>query len=167
MIKDGVLRSFLCDTYYANKLSSMVREFDSTGNGFRFGPVPGRDYSVIPRIQATNLVIEAGEYSLDELIEGTKRGILVGRIWYTYPINPTVGEFSTTNRGDTFYIEDGEVRYPILPNSFRINDSLPRLLRQIVGVSEEQTQSVVWGGISSCISPHIKFKDVTVTYSKR
>ncbi|MFH0897879.1 MAG: TldD/PmbA family protein [Candidatus Bathyarchaeota archaeon] len=166
LIKAGVLRNYLCDTYYSNKLRSSIREFNSTGNGFRFGTVPGRNHSSTPRIQPTNLVIEPGNLSLDELIENTKKGILLGRIWYTYPINPTVGEFSTTNRGNTFYIEDGEIKHPLLPNSFRINDSLPKLLKNIDGISNEQTQSVVWGGVSSCISPHVKFRDVNVTYSK-
>lgn len=166
LIRKGVLRNFLCDTYYSNKLSSSIREFDSTGNGFRFGAVPGRSHSTIPRIQPTNFVIEEGRDSLDELIEDTKRGILVGRIWYTYPINPTVGEFSTTNRGNTFYIEEGVIKYPLLPNSFRINDSLPKLLMKISGISNEARQSVVWGGVSSCISPNIKFDGVEVTYSK-
>ncbi|MDQ1280117.1 MAG: PmbA protein [Thermoproteota archaeon] len=166
LIKNGVLRNFLCDTYYSNKLSSSVREFESTGNGFRFGAIPGRSHSSVPRIQPTNFVIKEGRDPLDELIENTKKGILVGRIWYTYPINPTVGEFSTTNRGNTFYIEEGAIKYPLLPNSFRINDSLPKLLKRISGISKEATQSVVWGGISSCISPHIKVQNVEVTYSK-
>ncbi len=166
LINRGVLQNFLCDSYYAGKLSSPLREFKSTGNGFRFGPVPGRDYSSLPRIQPTNLVINPGNQSSSELIEDTKKGLLIGRIWYSYPINPTVGEFSTTNRGDTFAIEDGEVHFPVLPNSFRINDSLPRLLKLIRGISSEQVQSVVWGGVSSCISPYIKFGDVNVSYSK-
>jgi len=166
LIENGVLRGFLSDSYYAAKMSSPVRSFRSTGNGFRFGPVPGRDYSSIPHIQPTNFVIRPGDQSLEEMIRETKRGILLGRIWYSYPINPTIGEFSTTNRGDTYYIENGEVRAPILPNTFRINDQLPRLLKQIQGLSNEQTQSVVWGGVSSCFSPHIKFGDVKITYSK-
>jgi PmbA protein len=166
LIENGVLRNFLCDSYYAAKMSSPVRSFKPTGNGFRFGPVPGRDYSSLPHIQPTNLVIRPGDQGLEEMIQGTKRGILLGRIWYSYPVNPTMGEFSTTNRGDTYYIEDGEARASILPNSFRINDQLPRLLKQIQGLGREQTQSVVWGGVSSCFSPHIKFGDVKITYSK-
>ncbi len=166
LINRGVLQNFLCDSYYAGKLSSPLREFRSTGNGFRFGPVPGRDYSSLPRIQPTNLVIKPGNQPFSELIEDTRKGLLIGRIWYSYPINPTVGEFSTTNRGDTFSIENGEAVSPVLPNSFRINDNLPRLLKQIRGISREQVQSVVWGGVSSCISPYIKFGDVNVSYSK-
>ena len=166
LIEDGILRNFLTDSYYAAKMSSLVRSFKSTGNGFRFGPVPGRDYSSLPRVQPTNIVIKPGDWSLEEMIRETRRGILIGRIWYSYPINPTVGEFSTTNRGDTYYIENGEVRSSIVPNTFRVNDQLPRLLKHIQGLTKEQTQSVVWAGVSSCISPHIKFSDVKITYSK-
>ena len=166
VIKDGILRNFLCDSYYAAKMSSSVRGFRSTGNGFRFGPVPGRDYSSLPHVQPTNIIIEPGDQSLEEMIRETKKGILLGRIWYSYPINPTLGEFSTTNRGDTYYIENGKVQEPILPNSFRINDQLPRLLKRIECLSKEQTQCIVWGGVSSCFSPHIKFGDVKITYSK-
>jgi PmbA protein len=166
LIVNGVLRNYLCDSYYAAKMSSPLRSFRSTGNGFRLGPVPGRDYSSLPHIQPTNIVVEPGDKSLDEMIRETNKGILIGRIWYSYPINPTIGEFSTTNRGDTHYIEHGEVKHAVLPNSFRINDQLPRLLKQIVGLSKEQTQSIVWGGVSSCFSPHIKFSDVRITYSK-
>ena len=166
LIDGGVLQNFLCDTYYARKLSSPVREFKSTGNGFRFGPAPGRDYSSLPHVQPTNFVICPGKQHFEDLVEDTKRGIFIGRIWYCYPINPTIGEFSTTNRGDTFYIENGEVKNPILPNSFRIDDRLPRLLKEIQDISREQIQSVVWGGVSSCLSPYIKLGDVNIAYSK-
>jgi PmbA protein len=166
LIDRGVLRCFLSDTYYANKLSSNVREFRSTGNGFRFGPVPGRNYSALPQIQPTNLVVKTGEERLEEMVKDTARGILLGRIWYSYPVNPTVGEFSTTNRGDTFYIEKGDIAGYVPPNSFRINDSLPRLLKEIQGIGREQKQSIVWGGVSSCLSPYVKFRDVKITYSR-
>ncbi|MEM2094260.1 MAG: metallopeptidase TldD-related protein, partial [Candidatus Bathyarchaeia archaeon] len=166
LVNQGILQNLLCDSYYAAKMSSPLREFSSTGNGFRFGPVPGRDYSSLPRIQPTNLVIKEGRQRLEELIDDTKKGLLIGRIWYSYPINPTIGEFSATNRGDTFYIEDGQVKNPVPPNSLRVNDNLPKLLKQIGGITRDQVQSVVWGGVSSCIAPYIRFKDVNITYTK-
>ncbi|MFQ5762272.1 MAG: TldD/PmbA family protein [Candidatus Bathyarchaeia archaeon] len=166
IITRGVLQNFLADSYYAGKLSSSIKKLESTGNAFRFGSLPGRDPHILPRIQPTNLIVKPGGATLQELVENTPKGLLVGRIWYTYPINPTVGEFSTTNRGSTFLIEKGEVAHPIQPNSFRINDNIERLLKNILGVSKEATQSIVWGGASSCIAPHIKVHDVNVTYSK-
>jgi len=166
LVRGGVLKGFLANSYYANKLTSPSRPLTSTGNGFRIGDLPGRSHSTMPSIQTTNLVVEAGDRSLQELISETSRGILLGRVWYTYPLNPTVGDFSTTNRGQTFYIEGGEIRHPVKPNSFRISDNLPKLLKQIEGLGREQIQSMVWGSATTCITPHIKFRDVNVTYSK-
>jgi len=166
LIDRGVLRAFISDSYYANKLSNPIRALTSTGNGFRTGAVPGRDYTSTPHVQSTNLVVRPGDRTLDELIAETGQGILVGRIWYTYPISPTIGEFSTTNRGDTFMVDGGELAYPILPNSFRINDNIQTLLKSIGGIGKEQVQSVVWAGTSACIAPHIRFRGVNITYSK-
>ncbi|MFQ5997698.1 MAG: TldD/PmbA family protein [Candidatus Bathyarchaeia archaeon] len=166
IIRKGVLQNFLSDTYYAYKLSSSLRTLSPTGNAFRFGSVPGRDPFILPQIQATNLVTSPGDHSVDELIAETRRGLLIGRIWYTYPINPTIGEFSTTNRGSTFLIENGRILHPILPNSFRINDNIQALLKNIAALSKETVQSVVWGGASASISPYVKIKDVNITYSK-
>ena len=74
LIEDGVLQNYRCDTYYSNKLSSSIREFVSTGNGFRLGADPGRNHSTTPRIQSTNLVIKPGKLSIYELMEDTKKG---------------------------------------------------------------------------------------------
>jgi PmbA protein len=117
---------------------------------------------MLPYTTPTNFVIEKGKQSLEELIEQTKNGLLVGRIWYTYLINPTIGEFSTTNRGGTFLIKNGKISKPVLPNSFRINDNIQKLLKNIVGISKEQKQSIIWGGTVSSISPSILFDNVNV-----
>ena len=34
----------------------------------------------------------------DEMIQDTKHGLLVGRLWYTYAVNPIKGDFSCTAR---------------------------------------------------------------------
>jgi PmbA protein len=166
LIEGGVLKRFLANSYYANKLTSSSRPLTSTGNGFRTGDLPGRIYSHLPHIQTTNLVVDAGDRPLQELVSNTKKGILLGRVWYTYPLNPTIGDFSTTNRGQTFYIEGGRIKYPVKPNSFRVSDNLPKLLKNIEGLGQEQIQSMVWGSMTTCLTPHIKFRDVNVTYSK-
>ncbi|MFH1328250.1 MAG: TldD/PmbA family protein, partial [Candidatus Bathyarchaeota archaeon] len=145
LIKEGILKNFLSDSYYANKLSSPVKELSPTGNGFRYGEIPCRSYTAFPSIQPTNLLVDPGKSCVDDLIANTKKGILIGRIWYTYPLNPTVGDFSATNRGSTFYIENGKLKHPILPNSFRINDNIQKLINNIMEISSEQVQSMVWG----------------------
>jgi PmbA protein len=162
IIDKGILVNLISDSYYANKLKPQIKSLKATGNGFRFGAVPGRNYFMLPYTTPTNFVIEKGKQSLEELIEQTKNGLLVGRIWYTYLINPTIGEFSTTNRGGTFLIKNGKISKPVLPNSFRINDNIQKLLKNIVGISKEQKQSIIWGGTVSSISPSILFDNVNV-----
>jgi len=162
IIDKGRLVGLISDSYYAAKLKKQISGIKATGNAFRFGSLPGRDYHIPPWPQTTNLVVDSGDMSDEELIAQTKSGIYVGRIWYTYLLNPTIGEFSTTNRGETFLIKNGKLAAPISPNSFRINDNIKKLLLNIEGISKEQKQSIVWGGTSATISPSILFNGVKV-----
>lgn len=160
LIEKGVLKKFISDSYYANKHS-----LESTGNGFRFSAIPGRRYDAQPSVFPTNFSILPG--SQENLVKEIKKGIYLGRTWYTYPINPIQGDFTTTNRSNAFLIEDGEITKPIAANSFRINDNLPRLLKKITGVGKEVKETVVWGGVSSIIVPEIRIEGVNVIYSKQ
>lgn len=168
LIENGVLKGFLCDDYYAKKVNHKSKgrtHFESTGNGFRFDAVPGRRYDLLPSIYPTNLVIKPGTLSDSELFAGIKRGIYVGRTWYTYPVNPVQGDFTCTNRSNTFLIENGEIAAALSPNAIRITDNLPRLLGRVEGVGREATAVNVWGGSSAVITPKLRFSGVTVSYS--
>ncbi len=167
IIEDGVLVNYLSDDYYAKKMSKKLKKnFSSTGNAFRFDAIPGRRYDDLPAICPTNLVIKPGTLDEGELFGGIKRGIYVGRTWYTYPINPVQGDFTCTNRSNTFLIENGEIVAALPANSFRINDNLPRLLRQITGIGKDTKAVTVWGGSSAVVAPRIKMSGVNVIYSK-
>ncbi|MBI4361727.1 MAG: TldD/PmbA family protein [Euryarchaeota archaeon] len=174
LIERGVFRRAISDTYYAHKMRSVGQRrpgrrsgltaagVRATGNGFRFGAIPGRSHASLPGPNATNLVVEPGDRDSEEVIGETRRGIYIGRLWYTYLVNPVVGEFSTTNRGETYLIRNGRPAGPIPPSSLRINDNILRLLRNIAALSRDTGQSVIWAGISSCISPTVKFHGVRV-----
>ncbi len=169
IIEKGVLSNFLSDDYSAKKVNAKSKgktNYASTGNGFRFDATPGRRYDILPSIYPTNLVIKPGTHSDSELFEGIKRGIYVGRTWYTYPINPMEGDFTCTNRSNTFLIENGEITGALPANSFRINDNLPRLLKKIKGIGKETKAVTVWAGASAVYAPKIRMEGVNVTYSK-
>ncbi|MBI5229529.1 TldD/PmbA family protein [Candidatus Micrarchaeota archaeon] len=166
VIRNGVLENFLSDSYYANKASKPEKLFESTGNGFRFAGTPGRRYDSAPGIFPTNFGIEPGKRKAEELVSEVKNGVYVGRLWYTYPINHIQGDFTCTNRSNTYLIEDGEITQGIAANSFRINDNLPRLLQKIKGIGKETKTVVVWGGASAIIVPEVHFSDVNVIYAK-
>lgn len=68
LIENGVLRSFMHD-----RTSASVADVSPTGNAHAW------DYSVEPLIRQTNIGIEAGDHSLEEIIEDVKEGLfLVG-----------------------------------------------------------------------------------------
>jgi PmbA protein len=111
-------------------------------------------------------VVSPGDRSAEELVEETRRGLLVGRLWYTYLVNPAAGDFATTNRGATFLIRDGEIGPAVKPSTFRIQDNVLRWLGAVHGLSRERKQSSIWAGVSSCISPWAKVVGVPVTRYK-
>ncbi len=66
LIENGVLRSFMHD-----RTSATVADASPTGNAHAW------DYSVEPLIRQTNIGIEAGDQSLEEMTEDMERGLLL------------------------------------------------------------------------------------------
>ncbi len=66
LIEEGVLKSFMHD-----RTSAAVAESSPTGNAHAW------DYSVEPLIRQTNIGIEAGDCSLEEMIEDVGEGLLL------------------------------------------------------------------------------------------
>ena len=167
IIEGGTLTNLISDDYYAKKMSRKLKKyFESTGNAFRFEAVPGRRYDSLPSACPTNLIVAPGRMDDGEILSGIRKGIFVGRTWYTYPVNQTVGDFTCTNRSNTFLIENGEITAALPANSFRINDNLPRLLQRIEGIGKETKAVTVWGGSSAVYAPQVRMSKVRVVYSK-
>jgi PmbA protein len=132
-------------------------------NGFRFGPGGGRQFNVQPGIAATNAVIEGGDKSLEELIADVGEGLLVGRIWYTYPINGLrAGDFTCTVVGDSYIIRDGRLAGPLKPNSVRISDNIHAILSNIIGIGREVKGTLVWAADEVVYCPPIAVREVRV-----
>ena len=70
-----------------------------------------------------------GTASLEELIKGVKRGVLVTRMWYIRPVDPQTLLFTGLTRDGTFYVENGEVKYAI--KNFRFNESPVIMLNNV------------------------------------
>ena len=152
LIERGVLKGFVYDTHYAGKAKTR-----STGNGLRLGDIPGRCHALEPSPHIANLVVSPGDLKRDELIADTKRGLLLARIWYTYPITPQLGDFSTTSRCG-FLIERGKLAGAI--EQVRIHENLPRLLKRVAGIGDDSKQIMPWGADASICTPSIKFAGV-------
>ncbi len=156
IVENGELVNFLSNDYYARKCAKKDKRFVPC-NGFRFGG-GGRHYDSTPGISATNLVIKEGTFSDKELISEVKNGVYIGRIWYTYPINgSTTADFTSTIRGDSFIIRNGELAEGLTPNTVRINDNLLSLLKDVVGLSKKKEAALVWGAEAAVVCPEIAF----------
>jgi Predicted Zn-dependent proteases and their inactivated homologs len=73
-----------------------------------------------------NIVMSGGKKSLQELIEGTGRGILVTRLWYIREVEPYDKVMTGMTRDGTFLIQDGELVCGL--KNFRFNQSVIDLL---------------------------------------
>ena len=155
LIERGVLKGFVYDSHYAGKANTR-----STGNGLRLSDMPGRCYSLEPSPYITNLVVSPGKFKREEIIADTKRGLLLSRIWYTYPIVPQLGDFSTTSRCG-FLIHDGEVAGAI--QQVRIHENLPRLLKRITATGRNVEQVMPWAASAAICTPSIRFHNVRVS----
>jgi predicted Zn-dependent protease len=103
-------------------------------------------------------IMDGGTKSLEELIKGTKKGVLVTKLWYIRSVDPQTLLLTGLTRDGTFYIENGEIKYPI--KNFRFNESpiimlnnLEELGRQERTVSTESNQNY--------LVPAIKARDFT------
>ncbi|MBB3389221.1 PmbA protein [Rhizobium sp. BK275] len=98
MIEDGVLKHWFLSTSTANEIGG----FETNGRGVRGGT------SVTPA--STNLALEPGDISPEELIRSVGNGFYVTEL-IGQGVNMITGEYS---RGATgFWIENGELTFPV------------------------------------------------------
>ena len=107
------------ESEYADKVGLI----EATGHGF---PLPN-EMGEMP----TNIVFvtPGGEQTVDQMIGGTERGILITRLWYIREVDPYEKILTGMTRDGTFLIEGGKVRHGI--RNFRFNQSLIEMLRNV------------------------------------
>ncbi|MGN6588200.1 MAG: TldD/PmbA family protein [Solirubrobacterales bacterium] len=89
LIEAGRLRSYLYDTYTANREGGA-----STGNASRQG------YRSLPSVSASNLVVAPGERSFEELLAQAGEGVFVNDVAGLHSgVNPVTGVFSVGASG--------------------------------------------------------------------
>ena len=154
LIEKGVFKNT-----YSNLYDAYKEEKESTGNGLRMGSPMGRDAEPIPISAPHNLRIKSGDLSQEEMIKETKQGLLVGRLWYTYAVNPIKGDFSCTARSGIRIIENGEIVSAGKP--VRIVHNLPVLLQNISGIGNNEKNVLQWASLPS-ITPSIKAEGIRV-----
>jgi predicted Zn-dependent protease len=108
-VEKGTLRNLSVDRYWAQKTKA------------RPVPYPG------------SLVLEGGGGTVDELIAGCERGLLVTRFWYIRTLNPQTLQQTGLTRDGVWLVEKGKIVSPV--NNFRFNDGPAALLRNVEAMS--------------------------------
>lgn len=95
------------------------------------------DEAKVPSIPAPNTFhMAGGTASLDELVAGVDKGILVTRFWYNRMLEPRTILATGLTRDGTFFIENGKIARPI--KNLRYNESPVTVLRRLVAAGKPE-----------------------------
>ncbi len=145
-IKDGVVENMSYSRYWAQK--NGIPE-DKAVPSLREGW--GRR-EVAAFEGAPGVIMDGGTQSLDELVKGVKRGVLVTRMWYIRPVDPQTVLYTGLTRDGTFYVEDGEIKYAV--KNFRFNESPVIMLNNIEALGKPVRAN-------GCLIPPMVVRDFT------
>ena len=107
-----------------------------------------------------NIIMAGGTASLDDLIKSTERGILVSRLWYIRLVDPQTLLLTGLTRDGTFYIENGQVKFPI--KNMRFNESPIIMLNNVEALGKPE-RSISVESYRSYLIPPMKIRDFTFT----
>lgn len=147
LVENGVPRRVVTDRNYAAKQGG-----ETTGHALAqpsaHGPMP------------QNLVVLPGTSTLDELVAGVERGLLVTQLHYVNLIDPRELVLTGMTRNGTFRIDRGVVGRAV--RNLRFTDSLVRALGTLSGASKEQS---VCGALfdGECVVPALRLSGLRFT----
>lgn len=108
----------------------------------------------------TTFKMAGGTQTLDDLIKGTTRGILVTRLWYLREVDPRTILYTGLTRDGTFLVENGKITKSL--RNFRFNESPLFVLNNIEALGQaERLAGTEQGG--DVVMPSIRAKDFNFT----
>ena len=136
-VENGVLKELQYDRFWAKKQGKTP-----TGNG------------------SCLKLVGTGAQSIEELIRGTPRGVLVTRLWYLREVDPRTIMYTGLTRDGTFLIENGKVTKSL--RNFRFNESPLFMLNNLEGITApERLAGTEQGG--DVAMPALKVRDFNFT----
>lgn len=141
-IENGVLKNLAYDRFWADKQGAKPTPFSG---GYR--------------LQGAGV----GQ-SLEELIKGVERGLLVTRFWYIRAVDQRTLLYTGITRDGVFLIERGTVSRAV--NNFRFNESPVTMLNNLVAVGRpERVSSSESGDVGgpAVVVPPLVVKDFSFT----
>jgi len=145
LLERGVAAGIVTDSRWAAKLGR-----ENTGHALPepnpFGP------------WARHLVIEPGSATRDDLIAGTKRGLLISRLWYVRTVDRRETLVTGMTRDGTFLIENGKIVRGV--HNLRFNQSILGALSDCtLSLESARTASFSY----AMVVPSVRFERFTFT----
>jgi PmbA protein len=135
----GVLATYLLDSYSARKLG-----LTPTGNA-------SRSVGEAPTVSTTNLYLQAGNYTPEQIIKSVKQGLYLTET-IGFGVNTVTGDYSRGAGG--MWIENGELAYPVQEITIAGN------LKEMMAGIEMIGNDLNWR--SSTVSPTLKISEMTI-----
>jgi PmbA protein len=140
VIENGVLKTYVCDSYAARRLKAQV-----TGNA-------GRGYSSAPGVGSSNLFIKNGSANPKDIIKSVKNGLYLMEMFGS-GVNSVTGDFSQGATG--FWIENGEITYPV--QEITIAGNVLNVLKNVQAIGNDLSFK-----LGSTASPTLLISEMTV-----
>jgi predicted Zn-dependent protease len=91
-----------------------------------------------------NLSLAPGDMTLEDMIRAVERGLYISRFWYVRETTPHNAGVTGTTRDGVWWIERGELAYPV--TNLRFDQEMMDALRRVRGVGRERaTLSGLYG----------------------
>jgi PmbA protein len=139
VVENGVLKTYLLDSYSGRKLGLPSTASASRGGGGGVGP------------SSTNFILQPGASSPEDILKSTKRGLYVTEMM-GFGFNQVTGDFSRGAAG--FWVENGEKVFPVSEVTISLN--LDKLLQSIDMVGSDLDLR------SSIASPTFRVAEMTL-----
>ncbi|WP_042800742.1 TldD/PmbA family protein [Streptomyces sp. C] len=111
-----------------------------------------------------NLILDGGgEKSLDEMVAGTERGLLLTCLWYIREVDPATLLLTGLTRDGVYLVENGQVTGEV--NNFRFNESPVDLLSRASEAGRtEKTLPREWGDwFTRAAMPPVRIPDFNMS----
>lgn len=133
VVENGVFKSFYNNLDYSAKLNTKP-----TGTGYKKEMWGGDTVSIKPLPNLMNLEIEPGSHSLEELMAGIDKGVLIEGVLGAHSGNITNGDFSVgLNPG--LYIENGIIKGRVVDGM--VSGNIYNVLKNVVSIENRLHQT--------------------------
>lgn len=157
ILEKGVLKSFLYDTYTSKKDKA-----ESTGNSSRRRSglffTPYLPFETPPQLLPSNLIIEPGRQTKEQLVGEVDKGIFIGR--FSGNTEYSNGNFSGIVK-QGFLIEDGQIGHPLVETM--VSGNVYTMVKSISGIGKELKILEFDGLMPSTQIPMMRTEKVKIT----